>query len=30
MQAALDNAAKARGDELLRRFEQTYQGVELP
>ena len=29
MQAALDNA-KARGDELLRRFEQTYQGVELP
>lgn len=29
MQAALDNAA-ARGNELLRRFEQTYQGVELP
>lgn len=29
MQAALD-AAKQRGDELLRRFEQTYQGVELP
>lgn len=29
MQAALD-AAKMRGDELLRRFEQTYQGVELP
>ena len=29
MQAALDNA-KRRGDELLRRFEQTYQGVELP
>ena len=29
MQAALD-AAKARGDELLRRFEQTYQGVTLP
>lgn len=29
MQAALD-AAKARGDALLRRFEQTYQGVELP
>ena len=29
IQAALDNAA-ARGNELLRRFEQTYQGVELP
>ncbi len=29
MQAALDNA-KMRGDELLRRFEQTYQGVTLP
>lgn len=29
MQVALDNA-KARGDELLRRFEQTYQGVQLP
>ncbi|MDX5593501.1 extracellular solute-binding protein [Pseudovibrio sp. SPO723] len=29
MQAALD-AAKARGDALLRRFEQTYRGVELP
>lgn len=29
MQAALDNAAE-RGNELLRRFEQTYQGVELP
>ena len=29
MQAALDNA-KRRGDELLRRFEQTYQGVALP
>ncbi|WMT92726.1 extracellular solute-binding protein [Pelagibacterium sp. H642] len=29
MQVALDNA-KARGDELLRRFEQTYQGVPLP
>ncbi len=29
MQAALDNAA-ARGNEMLRRFEQTYQGVELP
>lgn len=29
MQVALDNA-KARGDELLRRFEQTYQGVTLP
>lgn len=29
MQAALDNA-KSRGDELLRRFEQTYQGVTLP
>lgn len=29
MQAALDTA-KMRGDELLRRFEQTYQGVELP
>ena len=29
MQAALDNAAM-RGNELLRRFEQTYQGVELP
>lgn len=28
-QAALDGA-KARGDELLRRFEQTYQGVMLP
>lgn len=29
MQAALDNA-KRRGDELLRRFEQTYEGVQLP
>ncbi|MFD1881682.1 extracellular solute-binding protein [Paracoccus pacificus] len=29
MQAALDNA-KTRGDELLRRFQQTYSGVELP
>ncbi len=29
VQAALDNA-KTRGDELLRRFEQTYKGVELP
>ena len=29
MQVALDNA-KTRGDELLRRFEQTYQGVQLP
>ncbi len=29
MQAALDNAV-ARGNELLRRFEQTYQGVQLP
>lgn len=29
IQAALDNAA-ARGNELLRRFEQTYQGAELP
>ena len=29
MQVALDNA-KTRGDELLRRFEQTYQGVALP
>ncbi|WMT90434.1 extracellular solute-binding protein [Pelagibacterium sp. H642] len=29
MQVALDNA-KARGDDLLRRFEQTYQGVSLP
>ncbi|WP_449396013.1 extracellular solute-binding protein [Devosia riboflavina] len=29
MQVALDNAKK-RGDELLRRFEQTYQGVKLP
>ena len=29
VQAALDSAA-ARGNELLRRFEQTYQGVELP
>lgn len=29
MQVALDNA-KSRGDELLRRFEQTYQGVALP
>ncbi len=29
MQAALDNS-KRRGDELLRRFEQTYQGVSLP
>lgn len=29
MQAALD-AAKARGDELLRRFEATYAGVTLP
>lgn len=28
MQAALDNAKK-RGDELLRRFEQTYKGVKL-
>jgi sn-glycerol 3-phosphate transport system substrate-binding protein len=28
-QVALDDA-KARGDELLRRFEQTYQGVTLP
>ena len=28
-QAALDDA-KTRGDELLRRFEQTYQGVTLP
>lgn len=28
-QVALDDA-KARGDELLRRFEQTYQGVALP
>jgi sn-glycerol 3-phosphate transport system substrate-binding protein len=29
MQVALDSA-KSRGDELLRRFEQTYQGIELP
>lgn len=29
MQTALDNAA-ARGDELLRRFEQTYKGTKLP
>lgn len=29
MQVALDSA-KSRGDELLRRFEQTYQGVQLP
>jgi sn-glycerol 3-phosphate transport system substrate-binding protein len=29
MQVALDSA-KTRGDELLRRFEQTYQGVALP
>ncbi|WP_319412110.1 extracellular solute-binding protein [uncultured Cohaesibacter sp.] len=29
MQEAL-NAAKKRGDELLRRFEQTYKGVKLP
>ncbi|UWU18318.1 extracellular solute-binding protein (plasmid) [Rhizobium sullae] len=29
MQAALDRA-KARGDELLRRFEKTYKGVKLP
>ncbi|MFB9949187.1 extracellular solute-binding protein [Rhizobium puerariae] len=29
MQAALDSAKK-RGDELLRRFEQTYKGVKLP
>ena len=29
MQEALDNA-KRRGDELLRRFEQTYQGATLP
>ncbi len=29
MQAALDTAAE-RGNELLRRFEQTYQGVQLP
>ncbi|WP_420337178.1 extracellular solute-binding protein [Roseibium sp.] len=29
MQAALD-ASVARGNELLRRFEQTYQGVDLP
>ncbi|KPP85823.1 MAG: sn-glycerol 3-phosphate transport system substrate-binding protein [Rhodobacteraceae bacterium HLUCCA08] len=29
MQTALDNAV-ARGNELLRRFEQTYQGVALP
>lgn len=29
MQAALD-ASVARGNELLRRFEQTYQGVQLP
>ena len=29
MQEALDNAV-ARGNELLRRFEQTYAGVELP
>jgi sn-glycerol 3-phosphate transport system substrate-binding protein len=29
MQVALDNAAN-RGNELLRRFEQTYQGVALP
>lgn len=29
MQVSLDNAKK-RGDELLRRFEQTYKGVKLP
>lgn len=29
MQTALENAAR-RGNELLRRFEQTYQGVQLP
>lgn len=29
MQVALDNAA-ARGNQLLRRFEQTYKGVQLP
>lgn len=29
MQVALDNAKK-RGDELLRRFQQTYKGVQLP
>ena len=29
MQAALDSAKK-RGDELLRRFQQTYQGITLP
>lgn len=29
MQAALDNSKK-RGDELLRRFQQTYKGVQLP
>ena len=29
VQVALDNAKK-RGDELLRRFEQTYKGVKLP
>jgi ABC-type glycerol-3-phosphate transport system substrate-binding protein len=29
MQAALDNAA-TRGNQLLRRFEQTYRGVTLP
>ncbi|WP_375450734.1 extracellular solute-binding protein [uncultured Devosia sp.] len=29
VKAALDDA-KSRGDELLRRFEQTYQGVQLP
>jgi sn-glycerol 3-phosphate transport system substrate-binding protein len=29
MQVALDKA-KTRGDELLRRFQQTYKGVELP
>lgn len=29
MQVALDNSKK-RGDELLRRFQQTYKGVQLP
>ncbi|MYI70136.1 MAG: glycerol-3-phosphate ABC transporter substrate-binding protein, partial [Boseongicola sp. SB0673_bin_14] len=29
MQAALDNAV-SRGNELLRRFEQTYRGTKLP
>ena len=29
MQTALDNSV-TRGNELLRRFEQTYQGVDLP